>query len=392
MALLGPAFIAAVAYVDPGNLATDVTGGARYGYQLLWVVALANLIAMLVQYLSAKLGVATGKNLAELCRERYHTPVRVGLWLQAELIVIMTDLAEVIGGALGLRILFGVPLSLGGVLTGAGMLLILGVQQRGRRAFEAVIIALLAIVLLVFLYQLLRVHLSPAGMARGMIPRLEGNGSVLLACGIVGATVMPHAIYLHSGLTQNLCPTATPDVRRYVLRITRWDVLIALGLAGAVNIAILLGATVLRGAEGDTLLSAHHAFAQRLGEAAGVSFGVALLSSGLAASAVGVYSGQIVMQGFLQRSVPLWLRRLASLVPAVAILASGIDATQALVASQVALSFGLPFALVPLLIITRDRTVMGDLANPRAVTVVAGTTAALIIALNAYLIGTAVGA
>lgn len=391
LVLFGPAFVAAVAYVDPGNLATDVTGGARYGYQLLWVVVLANLIAMLVQYLSAKLGIATGKNLPELCRDRYRKPVRLALWVQAELVIVMTDLAEVIGGAVGLQLLFGVPLAAGGVLTAVGMMIILVMQRRGRRAFEAVIISLLGVVLLAFLYQLLHVGLEPAGLAGGMVPTLGGSGATLLACGIVGATVMPHAIYLHSGLTQKLAAT-TDTGKRFALRMTRWDVLIALGVAGLVNISILLGATALHGAEGDSLASAHQAFAQHLGASTGWTFGIALLASGLAASAVGVYSGQIVMQGFIRRSIPVWLRRLVSIVPAVIILAAGVDATQALVASQVALSFGLPFALVPLLIVTRDGTVMGALVNRRGTTLLAGAAAVLIIALNVYLVITAVAA
>lgn len=391
LALFGPAFVTAVAYVDPGNLATNVTAGARYGYRLLWVVVLADLVAMLVQYLAAKLGIATGRNLPELCRDRYRTPVRIGLWLQAEAVIIMTDLAEVIGGAVGLQLLFGVPLPVGGVLTAAGMMLILAMQRRGRRVFEAVVIALLGVVLLAFLYQLAQVRLDGGGLARGMVPTLGDGGAAVLACGIVGATVMPHAIYLHGGLTQRLGGT-TGHGRRFALRVTRWDVVIALALAGLVNVAILLGATVLHGAEGDTLGTAHQAFARHLGPAAGWTFGIALLASGLAGSAVGVSSGQIVMQGFLRRSIPMWLRRLVSIVPAVLVLAAGVDATQALVASQVALSFGLPFALVPLLVVTRDRRVMGELANRRITTAVAGTAAALVIALNVYLLVTATGA
>ncbi|HWC83152.1 MAG TPA: Nramp family divalent metal transporter [Pseudonocardiaceae bacterium] len=387
LTLFGPAFVASVAYVDPGNLATDVTGGARFGNELLWVVVLANLIAMLVQYLSAKLGIATGRNLSELCRERYRPAARIALWSQAELIIIMTDLAEVVGGALGLRILFGVPLPAGGVLTALGMLLILLVQQRGRRAFEAVVVALLSVVLLAFLYQLSQARLSVTEVLGGLSPRLSGPDAVLLACGIVGATVMPHAIYLHGGLTQQFGPGQD---KAFALRMTRWDVVVALGLAGLVNIAILLGATVLRGHEGDSLITAHAALAHRLGVLAGDTFGIALLASGLAASAVGVYSGQIVMRGFLRRSIPLWLRRVVAAAPAVAILVIGVDPTKALVASQVALSFGLPFALIPLLIMTRDRKLMGKLVNRKGTALAAGAAAALIIGLNAWLVVTAV--
>jgi manganese transport protein len=342
---------------------------------------------MLVQYLSAKLGIATGHNLSELCRERYRPAARIALWSQAELIIIMTDLAEVVGGALGLRILFGVPLAAGGVLTALGMLLILLVQQRGRRAFEAVVVALLSVVLLAFLYQLSQARLSVTEVLGGLSPRLSGPDAVLLACGIVGATVMPHAIYLHGGLTQQFGPGQD---KAFALRMTRWDVVVALGLAGLVNIAILLGATVLRGHEGDSLITAHAALAHRLGVLAGDTFGIALLASGLAASAVGVYSGQIVMRGFLRRSIPLWLRRVVAAAPAVAILVIGVDPTKALVASQVALSFGLPFALIPLLIMTRDRKLMGKLVNRKGTALAAGAAAALIIGLNAWLVVTAV--
>jgi manganese transport protein len=386
---LGPAFVAAVAYVDPGNFATNVTGGARFGYLLLWVVVLANLTAMLVQYLSAKLGLATGRNLPELCRDRYSRRTTVLLWLQAEAVVVMTDLAEVVGGALGLQLLFRLPLAVGGVVTAAGMFLIMLLQGRGRRGFEAVIIGLLAVVLVAFVYQLFRVRLDPAGVAGGLVPSFSGQASVLLAAGIIGATVMPHAIYLHSSLTRGLVPSGEPAARRRALRLTGWDVVAALTLAGVVNVAMLLGATSLTPAEGASLSTAHAAFSVHLGSLAGMAFGIALVASGLAASSVGVYSGQVVMQGFLRRSVPVWLRRTVSIVPAVVILACGVDPTRALVVSQVVLSFGIPFALIPLVRLTGSAELMGELVNRRGTAIAATAVATLITALNGYLIVTA---
>jgi manganese transport protein len=384
---LGPAFVAAVAYVDPGNFATNVTGGAQYGYLLLWVVVLANVMAMLVQYLSAKLGLATGRNLPEVCRERYGTRTRIALWLQAELVVVMTDLAEVVGGAIGLNLLFGLPLPIGGVITAGGMFLVMLLQGRGRRGFEAVIIGLLVVVLAAFVYQLFRVRLDPAGIAGGLVPSFAGTDSILLAVGIVGATVMPHAIYLHSSLTRGLAGSGEGAKKR-ALKITAADVVCALGLAGVVNVAMLLGATSLTAAQGESLFTAQAAFSQNLGQLAGMAFGIALVASGLAASSVGVYSGQVVMQGFIKRSIPMWLRRSVSILPAVAILVIGVDPTQALVISQVVLSFGIPFALIPLVRFTNDRDLMGPLVNRRGTAVLAVAVAALITGLNVYLIVT----
>jgi manganese transport protein len=389
LSFIGPAFIVAIAYVDPGNLATNVTAGARYGFTLLWVVVAANFVAMLVQYLSAKLGIATGRSLAEQCRLSYSRPVGLLLWLQAELVVIMTDLAEVVGGSVALNLLFGVPLLPGALLTTLGMAVILQAQRRGRRQFEAVIVALLTVVLAAFLYQTVQVGVGASEVVSGLTPRFAGPSSVVLAVGIVGATVMPHAIYLHSALTQGLHPDGDhggPRARRLAVRSTVYDVLAALTVAGVVNAAILLGATSLRGRSADSLGQAHAAFAATSGSFTATTFAVALLASGLAASSVGVYSGQVVMQGFLQRSVPLWVRRAVSLVPTFVVLAIGVDPTTALVLSQVVLSFGIPFALFPLVRFTGDRQLMGDLVNRPATRVAAMASAGLIVALNGYLI------
>ncbi|MCW2611700.1 MAG: manganese transport protein [Actinomycetota bacterium] len=391
LAMTGPAFIAAVAYVDPGNVATNITAGAKYGYLLLWVVVLANVMAMLIQYLSAKLGIATGRNLPEMCRERYRRPVRLCLWVQAELVIIMTDLAEIVGGAVALNLLFGLPLVAGGVATGLGLLLILTLRIRGRDGFPAVVIGLLGVVFLAFLYQALRLPVSHEGFLAGLRPGFAGGESVLLAAGIVGATVMPHAIYLHSALTQGLPADRRQRSRRAALRATRWDVVVAMTMAGVVNIAIIVAGTALPIGSGDSLVLAHRSFSTTSGELSGVVFGVALLASGLASSCVGVYSGQIVMQGFIRRRLPLWLRRGVSMTPPLLLLALGMDPTLALVLSQVALSFGIPFALIPLVLITSRADVMGAMVNRRRTVLVAGTVCALIVSLNLYLLGVVAG-
>jgi manganese transport protein len=386
LAFLGPSFVVAVAYVDPGNLATNVTAGTTYGFSLLWVIVVANLIAMLVQYLSAKVGIATGRNLAEQCRESFPRRVTLLLWLQAEVVVIMTDLAEVVGGAIALQLLLGVPLVAGALLTVAGMFVILIAQQRGRRQFEAVIVALLAVVLLAFLYQTVRARFGASDVARGLVPSFAGPDSVYLAVGIVGATVMPHAIYLHSALTQGLRTGPARSDRQIAVRTTRWDVLLALTVAGGINAAILLGATSAHGTSADSLPDAHAAFARTSGSFTAFAFAVALLASGLAASSVGVYSGQIVMQGFVRRSIPVWLRRAVSITPTLIVLAVGVDPTNALVLSQVVLSFGVPFALFPLVRFTGDVRIMGDLVNARLTRVAANSAGGLIVILNGYLV------
>jgi manganese transport protein len=388
--MLGPAFIAAIAYVDPGNFATNFQGGAQFGYMLLWVVLAANLMAMLIQYLSAKLGIATGRNLPELCRDHYPRLLVIGLWLQSELIAIATDLAEFVGAALALNLLFGLPLGVAGLLTAAIAFVILDLQRHGYRRFEAGIIGLLAVVLVAFSYEALRSGPSVSGVAQGLVPRLEGSGSLLLAVGILGATVMPHVIYLHSALTQDRVRPRDDAERAKLLRFESVDVLVAMSLAGVVNMLMLaVAARLFAGAGGggaDTIQAAHSGIVHLLGPAAGLAFAVALLASGVSSSSVGTYAGQVVMQGFVNRRIPISLRRAITMVPSVVVLMVGIDPTRALVLSQVLLSFGIPLALVPLVLFTRRRDVMGSLVNHRSTTVAAWLVTGIIVALNAVLL------
>ena len=389
--LLGPAFVAAIAYVDPGNFATNIAGGASHGYALLWVILLANLMGMLIQNLSAKVGIATGRNLPELCREHLPRPFTWTLWVQAELIAMATDLAEFVGAAVALNLLFGMPLVWAGIVTGVVAFGILGLQQRGYRRFELAIVGLMSVILLGFLYNVLHIHANAGSVAHGFIPGFHGKGSVLLAVGILGATVMPHVIYLHSALTQNRIKAHTVQERRRLLRFQRIDVGIAMGIAGLVNITMLVIAAAVfhgSGASGvDTIEGAHSHFRSLLGPGAALAFALALLASGFASSSVGTYAGQVVMQGFIQRKVPLLVRRLVTMAPALVVLAIGFDPTRSLVISQVILSFGIPFALIPLVVLTRRRDVMGELVNRRLTTALAGVVAALIVALNVYLLG-----
>jgi manganese transport protein len=391
--LLGPAFVAAVAYVDPGNVATNVQGGARFGYLLLWVVLAANLMAMLVQYLSAKTGIATGRNLAELCRDHLPRWAAIGLWLQAELMAMATDLAEFVGAAVALDLLFGVPPLSAGLITGAVSLGILALRPRGYRLFEVTIIGLLTVVLLGFLYAGLRSGADPAGVARGLVPGFQGGDSLLLAAGIVGATVMPHAIYLHSALSQERLAVVGEAERRRLIGVQRVDVSVAMGAAAVLNMGMLVVAAAVLGGgrQGDTLEAAHTAFRSALGSGAAVAFGLALLASGLAASSVGTFAGQVVMQGFLRRSLPLALRRAVTMVPALVVLGLGLDPTRSLVVSQVVLSFGIPFALVPLVALSARRAVMGPFANRRTTTLAAAAIAAVIVTLNVVLLAQTLG-
>jgi manganese transport protein len=390
LAMLGPAFVACVAYVDPGNFATNIAGGAKYGYLLLWVLLSANLMAMLIQNLSAKIGIATGKNLPELCREHFPRRVSWGLWVQAELIAMATDLAEFVGAAIALNLLFGVPLFAAGLITAVAAFAILGLQARGYRRFEAVIAGLLFLIILGFLYDTLNIGFDGGEAAKGFIPGFAGTDSVLLATGILGATVMPHVIYLHSALTQNRMPARDDDERRRLLRFQRLDVSLAMGVAGLVNMSMLIIAASLFHAHGlvglDSIEEAHSQFGALAGGGAALAFALALLASGLASSSVGTYAGQVVMQGFIARTIPLVMRRLVTMTPALIVLAIGLDPSRSLVISQVVLSFGIPFALVPLVLLTRRRDIMGALVNRRITTVAASIVAAMIIALNAFLL------
>jgi manganese transport protein len=388
LALLGPAFVAAVAYVDPGNFATNISAGAKYGYLLLWVILAANLMAMLIQYLSAKVGIATGRNLPELCREHFPRRVAIGLWVQAELIAMATDLAEFIGAAVALNLLFGVPLFPAGLITGVVAFGILGLQALGYRRFETAIAGLLAVILLGFLYETLRVGGDAGAAMAGFAPGFDDTESVLLATGILGATVMPHVIYLHSALTQDRVRPRDDGERRELLRFVKLDVGIAMGIAGIVNMSMLaVAAGLFHGVlDVDSLEGAYDGFKNLLGPGAAIAFGLALLASGLSSSSVGTYAGQVVMQGFIKRSIPLLLRRLVTMTPALVVLAVGLDPTRSLVISQVVLSFGIPFALVPLVLLSRKREVVGALVNQRATTIAATVVASMIIALNMFLL------
>ncbi|MCV2396284.1 Nramp family divalent metal transporter [Actinotalea sp. M2MS4P-6] len=387
--LLGPAFVAAVAYVDPGNVAANVTAGARYGYLLVWVLVAANLMAVLVQYLSAKLGLVTGASLPELLGQRLPRGARVGFWLQAESVAVATDLAEVIGGAIALQLLFGVPLLLGGVIVGIVSMVVLEVQnRRGQRPFETLVVGLLAVITVGFLAGLVVAPVSVPDALGGLVPRFEGTGSVLLAASMLGATVMPHAIYLHSSLSRDRHGAPSGAELGRVLRATRLDVVLSLLVAGSVNVAmLLLAAAGLGGRAGtDTIDGAHAAITDSLGPVVGALFAVGLLASGLASTSVGCYAGSTIMAGLLRVRVPLLARRAVTMLPGLAVLAWGVDPTWALVLSQVFLSIGIPFALVPLVVLTGRRSVMRGHANGRVLTAVAWLVVGAIAALNVALV------
>ncbi len=386
---LGPAFVASIAYVDPGNFATNIAGGAQFGYLLLCVILAANLMGMLIQNLSGKMGIATGRNLAELCREHFPRSVSFGLWVQAELIAMATDLAEFVGAAIALNLLFGIPLFPAGVITAVVAFGLLGLQRLGYRKFEVVIAGMLGVILLGFLYDTLRIGADVGSVLGGFVPGFAGTESILLATGILGATVMPHVIYLHFALTQDRLRADDDDERRRLLRFQRIDVTIAMGVAGVINMLMLVIAASLffeAGISLDSIEEAHAGFGSMVGQGAALAFALALLASGFAASSVGTYSGQVVMQGFINRRIPLVIRRVVTMAPALIVLGLGLDPTRSLVLSQVVLSFGIPFALIPLIMLTRRRDVMGTLVNRRLTTVVGSIVAGLIVALNAFLL------
>jgi manganese transport protein len=388
VSMLGPAFVAAVAYVDPGNFATNLQGGAKFGYALLWVVLAANLMAMLVQYLSAKLGIATDHNLPELCREHFPRWASWGLWVQAEIMAMATDVAEFLGAAIALNLLFGVPLIVAGLMTGVIAFAILALQRKGFRRFELAITALLGIVFAGFLYE--TVHIGPSAHLAldGLVPHLANSDAVYLAVGIIGATVMPHVIYLHSALTKGRVPVRDDTERRQVLRFERIDVIIALGVAGVINLAMMaVFAKLFHTPELSGITSmqaAHTQIGNLVGGGAALAFAVALLASGASSSSVGTYAGQVVMAGFIGVRIRMWVRRAVTMLPALVVLATGVSATDALVLSQVVLSFGIPFALVPLVVLTSRRDVMGAMVNRRAMIIAAFTVAGVISALNLF--------
>jgi manganese transport protein len=389
--LLGPAMVAGVAYLDPGNVASNMTAGARYGFLLLWVVVVGNVMAWLIQYLSAKLGVTTGRSLPDLLGARLKKRTgRYAYWVQAELVAMATDVAEVIGGAVALNLLFGLPLLAGGLITGTVSMVLLALHdRRGSRPFEALITTMVAVIAVGFCAGILMGPPAPADLASGLVPRFEDSGSVLLAASILGATVMPHAIYAHSALTRDRFG-GVPEgpLRKQVLRATKVDVTIALAIAGTVNAAILLlAATNLQGIEGtDTLEGAHASLRDALGPAIAMLFAVGLLASGLASTSVGAYAGAEIMKGLLHVHIPLLLRRFITILPALAILVVGVDPTLALVLSQVVLSFGIPFALIPLVRLTTNKELLGDAVNAVPTTITASIAAGLLITLNLTLL------
>jgi manganese transport protein len=394
---LGPAFIACVAYIDPGNFATNIAGGSQFGYRLVWVIVAANLLAMLIQTLSAKLGIATGRNLPELCRQRFSRRVVIALWLQAEAIAMATDLAEFLGAAIGIHLLFGWSLFPSALVAGVAAFAILELQRFGVRPLEAVIATLVGVIGACYVAELAFAHPDyGAVLHHAVVPEFGGSEALLLSVGILGATVMPHVIYLHSALTQDRVVPETHEDARTLLRYTRIDVMIAMTIAGVINVAMLVMAASTFFRTGlhhvDSLEFAHKTLQPILGSASGVLFALALMASGLSSSAVGTLSGQVVMQGFIQRQIPVAVRRLVTMIPAFVVIAIGVDPSRTLVISQVVLSFGIPFALVPLVIFTARRDVMGAYVNSRLTTVVAAAGAALIVALNIVLLATTFGA
>lgn len=387
---LGPAFIASVAYLDPGNFATNITAGSRYGYLLLWVIVFSNLMAVLIQSLSAKLGIATGRNLPEVAHERFPKKVSIFLWIQSEIVIIATDLAEFIGAALGLYLLFDIPMLMAAFITAIGSFAILELQRRGVRTLEAGISAMILIVALAFAFQVILSKPDLGAMATGMVtPKFQGVDSILLAAGILGATVMPHAIYLHSSLTQNRIVGRNDREKKRIYKMELFDIVIAMAIAGAVNLAMVVISAALffkNGLYVEDLEVAFHQFGQLVGPFSSILFGLSLLIAGLASASVGTMAGDVVMQGFINKRINLYLRRAITTIPPLLIIWSGVDATKALIMSQVVLSFGIAFALIPLIIFTNNKKIMGELANHPFTKVVAWIIAGIVVSLNLFLI------
>lgn len=388
---LGPAFIASIAYVDPGNFATNIQGGSAFGYTLLWVILASNIIAMILQTLSAKLGIATGSNLAEHCRNNFSKPAVYSMWILMEIVAMATDLAEFLGAAIGFNLLFGFPLIIGGILTGICTFLILGLERYGFRPLEIAITLMLTVIAGSYLLETIldRPEFKTI-LYHSFVPQFSGTESILLAAGILGATVMPHAIFLHSALTQQRIIVKDPGKLRKLFHYEILDVSIAMGIASLVNMAMLIMAASTFYQRGYTHIAtieeAHITLQPLLGKAASWIFAISLLASGLSSSTVGTSAGQVMMQGFLHRKVPVWLRRLITIIPSLFVIAIGLDPTRTLVISQVILSFGLPFAIIPLIIFTRKKSIMGILVNKKFTTFIASIIAVLIILLNIYLI------
>ena len=388
---MGPAFVASVAYMDPGNFATNIQAGAQFGYTLLWVVVVTNLMAMLIQTLSAKLGIATGRNLAQLCRENFPRPVVIVMWVLMEIVAMATDLAEFLGAALGFYLLLGVPLWVAGILTAIITFIILGLERYGFRPLEAVITALIGVISLCYLIEIILVKpIWGDVLYHAVVPQLAGPESIVLAAGILGATVMPHVIFLHSSLTQKRIVVRTPARLRKLFRFEVVDVVVAMGVAGLINAAMLIMAAATFYNTGltsvATIQDAHLTLQPLLGKASSIFFALSLLASGLSSSSVGTMAGQVIMQGFLRREIPVWIRRSATMVPALIVILIGLDPTRTLIISQVVLSFGLPFAIIPLIIFTSRRKLMKTLVNRQITTLVTCLVTAVIISLNGYLL------
>lgn len=387
---LGPAFIAAVAYIDPGNYATNISAGSKYGYTLLWVILVSNLMAVLIQTLSAKLGIATGKNLPEVCREKFSKKTSILLWIQAELVVMATDLAEFIGASLGIYLLFNIPLVVAAIIAAIGSFVILEIQRRGVRPLEAVITAMIFIVVIVFGVQVFYAEPDAAAILSGLFTlKFQDVDSVLLGAGMLGATVMPHAIYLHSALTQNRIVGETEEERKKIFNYEFVDVIIAMIIAGGINASMLIVSAALFNKNGlnvSDLEVAFNEFGNILGPFVAICFGIGLLSAGLSSSSVGTMSGDIIMQGFIKRRIPIYLRRFITMVPPLGIILMGINPSKALVISQVVLSFGIAFALIPLIMFTSNKKLMGKLVNHSITSICAWIIALLIITLNLFLL------
>ncbi len=392
VAILGPAFVASVAYVDPGNFATNFAAGAKHGYQLVWVIVMANLMAILVQYLTSKAGLVTARSLPELARDEFGRKTNFFLWLQAEVVAMATDLAEFVGAALGLYLVFGIPLFPAGLITAVVAFAVLSLEQRGYRKFELAIIALLGLVGAGFLYNFFAVGGQDyAGIAKGLVPSLGGTEQLALAVGIIGATVMPHVVYLHSALQRNRIRPENEEELHTLIRYNSLDCVVGLGLAGLVNLSMLCIAAALfhehgGGSVGD-LDQIHAGLDELVGGGSALAFGVALMASGFSSSSVGTYAGQVVMAGFMGWRIRLVVRRLITMLPALAVLALSVNASDTLVISQIVLSFGIPFALIPLALITQKRDVMGRMVNRRVTTITIWFVTAVISSLNVYLLG-----
>jgi manganese transport protein len=387
---LGPAFIAAVAYIDPGNYATNITAGSKYGYTLLWVIFASNLMAVLIQSLSAKLGIATGKNLPELCREKFPKKTSFLLWIQAEVVIMATDLAEFIGAALGIYLLFDLPLITSAIIAAIGSFAILEFQRRGYRTFEALITVMIFVVVIAFGAQVFYAKPDTSAVVLGLFtPKFEGVDSVLLSAGMLGATVMPHAIYLHSSLTQRRIVGKNDLERKRIYRFELIDIVIAMLIAGAINAAMVIVSAALFHKNGtlvEDLDVAYQQFGAMLGPSVAMFFGIGLLFAGLSSSSVGVMTGDVVMQGFIKRHIPIYLRRVITTVPPLLIILWGVNPSKALVMSQIVLSFGIAFALVPLIMFTSNKRIMGSLVNHKITSSVAWLIAVLIIGLNLFLL------